>query len=512
MKRRLGIIALVVLLLLLGVAGYSRYGKRTKTAGGGAGSGAAQNHVGGAQGGAGEVDPASGVPLWFSQFGVAKRKIAGKVVHAGKPVAGATVRLAALIAPPDALQPVAEVKTDANGAFDFGPQLAATFDVSAEADQLLSVSKLVEAADPKAKTDQIVLTLGDCKSRMYGTVLDASGGPIAKARIFISGLAGAESDAAGKYSVCTVEADSFIRIAADGYGALQIHVRLTGELQYDFVLVPEAVLVGQVITNEKQPVAGARVVASPDPGEGPHHLSGTWASSDADGRFRIAGLSPGHYRLGAAADGLASRVLVDAIAATGTSRDVIVVLDKTARLSGHVVMGDKPIAGARVTVPQQGVPATGYSQDDGSFVVDHVLFGSVPLAAPPYEVKAPKTVEVKTAKVENLTIDVAAMGRSPDACSGMASPSSVPTSIANRFLVRRRRVAKTASTRCLVYRPASFISSCGTYRVTRSRSITPRSSDPAKRSTSISSSIAPAPHPVSWSTRWGSPYKACTSA
>src|SRR5437899_9480717 len=145
MKRRVGIA--LVLLVLLGVAGYLRYGNRTKNAGGGSGSGAAQLHLGGAPPRAGAQD-ASGVPLWFGQFGVAKRRIAGKVLHAGKPVAGATVRLAALIAVPDALQPIAEVKSDASGAFDFGPQLAATFDVSAEADRLLSVSKTVDVADP----------------------------------------------------------------------------------------------------------------------------------------------------------------------------------------------------------------------------------------------------------------------------------------------------------------------------------------------------------------------------
>ena len=37
-------------------------------------------------------------------------------------------------------------------------------------------------ASPASKSDELVLALGDCRSRLYGTIADASGGGIAKAQ------------------------------------------------------------------------------------------------------------------------------------------------------------------------------------------------------------------------------------------------------------------------------------------------------------------------------------------
>jgi hypothetical protein len=204
---------------------------------------------------------------------------------------------------------------------------------------------------------------------------------------------------------------------------IDVSIRLFGELRYDFVLVPEAVLVGQVITDDKRPVAGARVIAIPDPSEGPHHIASGWALTEDDGRFRIPGLSPGHYRVGADADGLASDVPVETILQAGTAtRDTIVVVTTRARVSGHVVMGDQPVQGARVVAMRgaagpgflgagPGGPSVGsapvFSQPDGSFVLQGVPMGRVVFMALPYEVVAPKQLEVKTPKVEGVKLEVA---------------------------------------------------------------------------------------------------------
>ena len=192
--------------------------------------------------------------------------------------------------------------------------------------------------------------LGACNSRLFGSVLDASGGAIAKAHIRTAGIAGTESDDKGEYSACVSQSDA-TRSASRRTATARSSSSFTsiGELRYDFVLVPEAVLVGQVVTEDKRPVANARVIAFPDPSEGPHHIANGWAMTEEDGRFRIPGLSPGHYRLVAAAEGLASSAPVDAMAKAGTAAgDTIIVVTARARVSGHVVIGDQPAAGARV--------------------------------------------------------------------------------------------------------------------------------------------------------------------
>ncbi len=355
------------------------------------------------------------VPDFLAQPKLKPRKIAGKVVFAGKPVEGAIVRLA-LDANFDILQQLAEAKTGADGTFDFGPRPAARFNVSAEAPGRKPAQIQITLADPKAKPDQIVLALGDCTSRLFGSVLDASGGVIAKAKIRVAGLAGAESDTNGQYDVCVEPTNQFVRVEADGYGTIAVVIGLSGELKYDFVLVPEAVLVGQVITDDKRPVAGARVLALPDPSEWPHHIASGWAFSDDDGRFRIPGLSPGHYRLVARADGLATKAPVEAIVQAGTStKDAIVVVSATARVTGHVMMAGKPVAGAAVVATlgagpgAQLIRTSAMSQDDGSFTLGGAPIGKVTLSAMPYDVVTPKQLDIKTATLDDVTIEVAAL-------------------------------------------------------------------------------------------------------
>ena len=407
MKKVIGIVALLVFLLVIGgLVWHERGNSDDVTTTSATNAGTTRSGTRASVGAASQrIDD---VPAWLAQSGVKPRKIAGKVVFAGKPVAGAIVRLA-LDTNVRVLQQLAEAKTSADGTFDFGPRPPSRFNVSAEATGRLAAQLTVTSADPKAKPDQLVLELGECSARIYGAILDASGGTIAKAKLRVAGLAGAESDDKGQYSVCIQSSSgprgSSVRVEADGYGTIEVAVNLSGELRYDFVLVPEAVLVGQVITEDKQPVAGARVIALPDPGEGPHHIASGWALSEDDGRFRIPGLSPGHYRLIAAAEDLATK-------------DTILVVTATARVRGVVMMADKPIAGATVTAmggprgrrdPGQGPSAAAVSQDDGTFTLQAVPMGTVALQATPYQVVAPMQLDVKSATVDNVKLEVAAL-------------------------------------------------------------------------------------------------------
>jgi RNA polymerase sigma-70 factor (ECF subfamily) len=358
------------------------------------------------------------VPAWIAQPEAPPQRIAGHVVSAGAPVAGATVRLG-LQVDGDLLQPVAEVTSGADGSFDLGAQPAATFAISASAPDHAAATATVANADPVHKNDQLVLELGDCRSHLYGTIADASGGGIAKARVQTAGLSGIESDTTGHYTVCLPAGPSFgtpavwVRVEADGYGTINQVVLYVGELRQDFVLVPEAVLAGRVVTADDRPVAGARVVASPDPMEGPHHVANNWAESDSEGRFRIAGLAPGHFHVAASASQLATVAPIIAIArATKTSHELRLVVSAAARVRGRVVMGDKPLAGVPVVAVRPGLQpglqpvAHSVSQADGSFVLDRVPFGPTAFLAGAYEVRAPKSLDVKTAAVDGITIEV----------------------------------------------------------------------------------------------------------
>jgi RNA polymerase sigma factor (sigma-70 family) len=364
------------------------------------------------------------VPEWATQADAPARRIAGHVVSDGAPVAGATVRLGLQISG-DLVQPLAELTSTPDGAFDFGLQPAARFTVSAQAEAHSSAAVIVANADPRAKADQLVVVLEDCRARaygrahMYGTVSDASGGGISKAHLSIDGLAGAYSDATGHYSLCLSPIDNvdspqaIVRIEAEGYGATTQRVVVAGELREDFVMVPEAVLVGRVVTADDRPVPGARVLAEPDAIEGPHHVASNWAESDGDGHFRIAGLAPGKFQLSATARSAGSAVPLLAIArATTTSKELRLVLAPLARVTGRVVMGSAPVTGAHVVAArpgagpdaQRGPSAT--SQADGTFTLDGVPFGTVAISAAPFSVSTPKTLDVKRAQIDGVVIDV----------------------------------------------------------------------------------------------------------
>jgi RNA polymerase sigma-70 factor (ECF subfamily) len=405
MKKLIAGVALLILLLAIGGVVWWKHGDRGAgssegSAGGGGTSGGRLSNAGG------ELQQLASVPAWTSQRGVVSRRVAGHVVFAGAPVANAKVRLG-LAVDLAVMQPIAELRSGPDGAFDFGLQPAAVFTVSADAPERAPVSLSIALADPRAKADQLELVLGDCRSRLYGMVLDASGGGVAKARLFAAGLSGAETDATGQYSLCIRAEQSQIRVEADGYGTIAAPIRLYGELHYDFVLVPEAILVGQVVGTDQKPVAAARVIARPDPGEGPHHVAGMWATADADGRFRITGLAPGKFQLTATADALGSSTPLIAIARPGaSSHDLRIMIANLGRVRGHVVMDGKPVVGAGVSAVKPGQPpsAPSFSQADGSFVLDGVPLGPTAFVAPPYDVKTPKTFSI--ASEGNVTLEV----------------------------------------------------------------------------------------------------------
>ncbi|HEY6033738.1 MAG TPA: sigma-70 family RNA polymerase sigma factor, partial [Kofleriaceae bacterium] len=378
------------------------------------------------------------LPGWLAQDGAPERVVAGHVVAAGSPVAGATVKLALRLG--TALEPIAETHSGPDGAFSFGSQPAALVAVSAAAPNFAPVSLAVALADPHVHPDQLVLELPACHARITGTVADAGHGPIAHARVASAGLGGTETDVNGHYEACIAPSDepgtasAMVHVEADGYGSVEERVIVVAGLHHDFVLAPEAVLVGTV-TASGHPVAGARVIATPVPSGWSGYAATAAAVSGADGTFRIAGLAPAKFQLSALAAHFASAASITATARPAkTSPMLRLELVATARVRGRVAIAGAPVAGVRLAIAQHE-EAAAISQADGSFVLDHVPFGTATLVAPPYKVVAPKTLAVLASQLDNVEVELGKLGRLH---GRVTRHGHCPTGVAtqNRWLVR----------------------------------------------------------------------------
>jgi len=397
-KMIVGVVALLVALMVIGALVWTRRDRKPVAQKPAASSAAAKGLA---------VGPAASpteLP-WFVQRNVAGRRIAGRVLFQGAPVPGATVRLANETGGRSGEQ-LAAVKSAPDGAFDFGVQPAALFIVSAEASDKTPAAVTIATADPTAKPESIVLELGACQSRLYGTIVDSSGGGVAKARLTVASLGGTEAGANGEYSLCVPAGDSRVRIVADGYGALELPIHLVGALRRDFELVPESVLAGSVVDETGRGIPFARVLSVPQAVEQPHFLGDGSTTADAEGHFRVTNLAPGRFLLAAMADGYGTSAPKSAVAAPGTSSEITLVVAQRARVAGQVMMKGKPVAGARISVAsKQLLVRAAYSQPDGTFVLDGVPLGTAKLLAGSFDVIKPQQLTVAKS-IDNLVVEV----------------------------------------------------------------------------------------------------------
>jgi protocatechuate 3,4-dioxygenase beta subunit len=150
---------------------------------------------------------------------------------------------------------------------------------------------------------------------------------------------------------------------------------------------PGGWLAGRVTDPQGRPVAGALVRAELEP---QFWTSSSVETTDADGRFEIAGLDPGTYTVMARHADFAA-ALAGGVAVTGEGRgDLAIVLTTGAAVSGRLVDNEgRPLAG-RVNVQElagQAVPRSltdllrADAADDGRFRVERLAPGSYALGA-----------------------------------------------------------------------------------------------------------------------------------
>lgn len=420
------IAAVVVLLVLITAAVLWRSRSSTQKVAQGSGSSAGSTHASGSASTqtSNEATDAD-VPAWLAQRGAVQRRVAGRVTFRGAPVSGATVELASVAS--ESGHGVAPRRTtNSAGEFDFGAQRAMEWSVRASAAGKSAAAVDVDLRDPRAtpRSDQLELQLGACDAAMVGTIRDASGGPIAGARV--AHLAERESTVPGGPAVISDERGAYelcletrwpgwiaVEVSADGYAAITHKGIIPGRITIDFALVPEASIIGRVVRDDTgAPVANAYVFVP----AGPRGLDSTpkrAAFSDATGRFHLDRLSAGRHVVHARAEGLVDRASGTpvTVAVGQTSAEIELRLEAGSTLRGRVVDGTTPVAGARVVaLDGVSVVASAVSQDDGAFELAGVPRTELQFTAYPYEVTKPTSFRVTQAEHDGIELSVEARG------------------------------------------------------------------------------------------------------
>ncbi|MEO6775998.1 MAG: sigma-70 family RNA polymerase sigma factor [Kofleriaceae bacterium] len=342
----------------------------------------------------------------FAQSGLGTRTLSGRVTFEGKPFAGATVRVIHALT----RMPAAELESAGDGTFVFAKLPADAFIAAAAAGDKTAMPVTVDLRAPKVAP--VELELASC-SHLRGVVTDGSAAPIAHAQISRDETAWpvAETNALGRYDLCTHFGEAKVRFTASGYQGVTATVTIAAATQRDMVLLPEATLAGTVVTGDGKPVADAWITVDPRGKTGVRNAV-VHDHSAADGTFRISGVAAGRNELYAVAPGLASR-RIGVVVGTGETKEGIVVrLDRAVRLTGRVVSNGAPVAGVgiRLRVGNLAQDDLAVTQADGSFTIERAPRGELGVVVDHYTVISPRTVQVGDADA-HVEIVAALVGR-----------------------------------------------------------------------------------------------------
>ncbi len=328
--------------------------------------------------------------------------VAGKVTDAaGVPLAGAVVRLA----PREERQgaaPPAIARSGADGTFRIADLAPGRWRASATASGF--VPGHVDSVQLRAGEEaSLAFRLEAGGRQVTGTVTDRSGGPIAGALVEASPIHGllstrdphataAVTDAAGKYALPVGEGRHRLQATHPEYvGEARVAEAGSAGAVVDFTLMPGGVIEG--IVRELRtgtPIPGAQVthvreaMAGLPFGQRMTVTAGRGiVTADAEGRFRITGLSPGAIRLTARAAGLATREpTVVPLGVAGQLAGVEVFVGGAFAVRGTVtVEGGGPAAGVEVAAEGRQNAAFTIADASGKFALEGLAPGDVVLRA-----------------------------------------------------------------------------------------------------------------------------------
>lgn len=234
---------------------------------------------------------------------------------------------------------------------------------------------------------------------LTGTVTDASGRPVAGARIWNQlDLAGGESvpppvvttGADGSFTIRGQEPREVV-ICAEGFLKEKVRIDFP-EDPVQVRLNPATTIRGRVLGPEGEPLAGVEVHPSgagwlttciPSPDDPPPCATNVPGTTDAEGRFVIGPLTPDWYTLWARKPGFVDGSVERLRSAAGVAVEGVEIrLGRGAVVTGRVTDPDSlPIRGAAVQASSYEGFAEGRTTDDGSFRLEGVASGPVFVSA-----------------------------------------------------------------------------------------------------------------------------------
>ncbi len=297
------------------------------------------------------------------------------VVDSIGPVANALVRCA----PTNGDVVVVKTASDGNASVDLEPD---QWSIAASADGHEPAATTLAVVTGRADRVKLVLAFGG--QTLTGTVTDMTGGVIAGARVdaarlHLNAKAGSEiavafSDNAGRYKLAVGTGEVFVAATHPEYVSQTRYVDLgVGGATTNFALVPGGAIEGVVRdVQTNRPVAGAAVWANSDSPMVEIEAAERIVTSDAAGKFRVAGLRPGGYELSGRDGARRSRVPVGVeVGVAEQQTNIVVLIGGTATIRGNVVdEGGAPASKVAVSVFGEGDRDKAISDDKGAFVLE----------------------------------------------------------------------------------------------------------------------------------------------
>ena len=243
----------------------------------------------------------------------------------------------------------ATATSDGSGTWHLDAVAAATYDVTASSPQYGPVAAVKLSLDGATAQRAVVVHVA-VDGQLVGTVVDATGTPVADARVHAAKASTwyvadeTTTDAYGRFELLGRIPDTYVIAARSGrLASTHQRVPVADGARIELRLVVQDVrIAGTVVDSGGKPVAGAEVGAS-ETGFAAEDPIYDDATSDLRGRFELDRLVPGTFRIvvrspGTVYDNLAPRR--DAWAGT---TDLRLVVDAPATLSGRALLAGLPV-------------------------------------------------------------------------------------------------------------------------------------------------------------------------